>query len=67
MNYKHIMQMKMELKDIKSAYVSIPKDEYIYLVKVVNEEVPYIQNNSEIELSTNSLKILIDRALEKLG
>lgn len=61
------MQMKMELKDIKSAYVSIPKDEYIYLVKVVNEEVPYIQNNSEIELSTNSLKILIDRALEKLG
>lgn len=63
MNYERILKMNEELREIKSDFVSISKDDYNNLLKISNEGFTCIDIGDEVELDTNDLKNLVRRCI----
>lgn len=64
MDYQRLLKMKDELKDIRSNFVSISKDDYNSLLKITEEDTICISSYDEVELDVNDLKILVGKCIK---
>lgn len=64
MRYERIVQMRDELKHIKSNFVSIAKEDYNSLLRIVEEDTVCVDFSSEIEFDVTDLKTLVERCIK---
>lgn len=64
MKYERILKMKEELRHIKSNFVSIAKEDYNSLLKIIEEDTICINSSPEVEFDVADLQTLVNRCLK---